>query len=133
MARAIGLLIAIISEMTLGIGGLIGRGIEAAILEWDRKSEFTADRAGLLAVQDSQVMLTLMMKFAGGKLFQRQQMSASEVLEQADLYEEVDISLLHRGYKAFLGAGESHSFTILRAPGIGNLFRTTPYHGIFVS
>ncbi|HKF36680.1 MAG TPA: M48 family metallopeptidase, partial [Ktedonobacteraceae bacterium] len=131
MARAIGLLIAIISEMTLGIGGLIGRGIEAAILEWDRKSEFTADRAGLLAVQDSQVMLTLMMKFAGGTLFQRDQMSASEFLKQADLYEEVDISMLDRVYKAFLVAGVSHPLTIVRAREIVNWSGTSEYNDIY--
>ncbi|MDQ6662321.1 MAG: M48 family metallopeptidase, partial [Chloroflexota bacterium] len=39
MARIISLLMAIISDMTLGIGRLVGRGLEAALLEWDRKSE----------------------------------------------------------------------------------------------
>jgi Zn-dependent protease with chaperone function len=131
MARAIGLLITIISDMTLGIGRLVGMGLEGALLEWDRKSEFTADRAGLLAVQDSQVMLTLMMKFAGGTLFQRDQMSASEFLKQADLYEEVDISLLDRVYKAFLVSGVSHPLTIVRAREIVNWSGTSEYNDIF--
>src|SRR6266567_3691771 len=124
------LLVTIISDMTLGIGRLVGMGIEAALLEWDRKSEFTADRAGLLAVQDSQVMLTLMMKFAGGTLFQRDQMSASEFLKQADLYEEVDISLLDRVYKSFLVAGVSHPLTIVRAREIVNWSGTSEYNDI---
>src|SRR5215472_8715449 len=131
MARGISLLISIISDMTLGIGRLVGMGLEAALLDWDRKSEFTADRAGLLAVQDSQVMLTLMMKFAGGTLFQRDQMSASEFLKQADLYEEVDISLLDRVYKALLVSGVNHPLTIVRAREIVNWSGTSEYNDIF--
>ncbi len=120
MARGISLLLSIISDMTLGIGRLVGFTLEAALLEWDRKSEFSADRAGLLVVQDSQVMLTLMMKFAGGTLFQRDQMSPSEFLKQADLYEEVDINLLDRIYKMLLVTAVNHPLTIVRAREIVN-------------
>jgi hypothetical protein len=49
------------SDMNLVIGRKVCRSLEGALLEWDRKSEFTADRAALLVVQDSIVMLTLMM------------------------------------------------------------------------
>ena len=92
MARSISLLLTLIGDMTLGLGRLVGMSLEAALLEWDRKAEFTADRAGALVAQDSQVMLSLMMKLAGGTLFQRDQMDANEFLKQADLYEEVDVN-----------------------------------------
>src|SRR6059058_829416 len=64
MARCISLLLTIIGDMTLGIGRLVRRALEATLLEWDRMSEFTADRSALMVVQDPQVMLSLMMKFA---------------------------------------------------------------------
>lgn len=115
MARCISLLLQIIGDMTLGLGRLIGRSLEAALLEWDRKSEFTADRASSLVVQDSQVMLTLMMKLAGGTLFQRDQMSAQEFLKQADLYQEVDVNLLDRMYKLLMVSAVSHPLIIVRA------------------
>src|SRR5215467_47301 len=38
MARVISLLLQILGEMTLGIGLIVGRTLEAALLEWDRKS-----------------------------------------------------------------------------------------------
>src|SRR6266849_640149 len=81
MALGITLLLTIIGDMTLGIGRLVGRTLEASLLEWYRMSEFTGDRAGLLVVQDPQVMLSLMMKFAGGTLFQRSQLDAQEFLK----------------------------------------------------
>lgn len=130
MARGISLLLSIISDMTLGIGRLVGFTLEAALLEWDRKSEFSADRAGLLVVQDSQVMLTLMMKFAGGTLFQRDQMSPSEFLKQADLYEEVDINLLDRIYKMLLVTAVNHPLTIVRAREIVNWSGSGEYNDI---
>lgn len=130
MARGISFLISIISDMTLGIGRLVGMGLEAALLEWDRKSEFSADRAALLVVQDAQVMLTLMMKFAGGTLFQRDQMSASEFLKQADLYEEVDINMLDRIYKMLLVSAVNHPLTIVRAREIVNWSGSPEYNDI---
>ncbi len=130
MARVISLLLTLIGDMTLGIGRLVGRTLEAALLEWDRKSEFSADRAALLVVQDPQVMLTLMMKLAGGTLFQRNQMSASEFLKQADLYEEVDANLLDRVYKTLLVTPLNHPLTIVRAKEIVNWAETREYKDI---
>ena len=115
IALCITLLLTIVGDMTLGIGRLIGRSIEAALLEWYRKSEFTADRSSLLVIQDPQVLLSLMMKFAGGTLFQRNQMNAQEFLKQADLYEEVDANILDRVYKMLLVMPVNHPLTIVRA------------------
>ncbi|QBD77754.1 peptidase M48 [Ktedonosporobacter rubrisoli] len=120
MARCISLLLTIVGDMTLGLGRLIGRTLEAALLEWDRKSEFTADRSALLVMQDPHVMLTLMMKLAGGTLFQRDQMNAQEFLKQADLYQDVDVNLLDRMYKLLLVTSVSHPLTIVRAREIMN-------------
>lgn len=120
MARSISVLLTILGEMTLGIGRLVSRALEATLLEWDRKSEFTADRSALMVVQDSQVMLTVMMKLAGGTLFQRDQLRASEFLKQADLYEEVDANVLDRLYKMMLIAPTTHPLIIVRAREIVN-------------
>ena len=115
MARAIGLLIQLISEMTLGIGRLVGLSLEAALLEWDRMAEFTADRASMLVVQNPQVLISLMMKLAGGTLFQRDQMNAAEFLQQAELYRAVDINMLDRLYKSMLVAPTTHPMLVVRA------------------
>ncbi|MGC4110192.1 MAG: M48 family metallopeptidase [Nocardioides sp.] len=48
------------------VGGLGLRMIEAGLLEWQRKSELSADRAGLLATQDPAVAYRALMKIASG-------------------------------------------------------------------
>jgi Zn-dependent protease with chaperone function len=115
MALSITLILTLIGDVTFGIGRVVGRSLEAALLEWYRMSEFTGDRAALLVVQDPQIMLSLMMKFAGGTLFQRNQLDTQEFLKQADLYEAVDANLLDRIYKMLLVAPVSHPLTIVRA------------------
>src|SRR5579883_1266367 len=108
MARGISLLLQLVGELTLGIGKLVGYSLEAALLEWDRMAEFTADRASLLVVQNSQVLVSLMMKLAGGTLFQRDEMNAAEFLQQAELYHSVDTNVLDRLYKGMLIAPTTH-------------------------
>lgn len=115
MARGISLLIQLIGDLTLGIGRLIGLSLEGALLEWDRMAEFTADRASLLVVQNPQVLISLMMKLAGGTLFQRDEMNASEFLQQAELYHAVDANVLDRLYKALLVAPTTHPMLVVRA------------------
>ncbi|HZU70738.1 MAG TPA: M48 family metallopeptidase [Ktedonobacteraceae bacterium] len=130
MARGISRGLSIIGDLTLGIGRLVGRTLEATLLEWDRKSEFTADRAALLVVQDPHVMLTLLMKFAGGSLFQRNEMNPQEFLKQADLYEEVDASMLNRIYKLMVVTAVNHPLTIVRAREILNWSDSREYKDI---
>jgi hypothetical protein len=122
--------LSVVGDFTLGIGRLVGRSLQGALLEWDRKSEFSADRASLLVVQDPQVMLSLMMKFAGGTLFERNQLDAQEFLKQANLYEEVDINVLDRIYKIMLVTAVNHPLTIVRAREIMNWSDSREYKDI---
>jgi len=114
MARAISVLLQIVGDLTMGLGRLVGMSLEATLLEWSRMAEFSADRASLLVVQDPQIVLSLMMKLAGGTLFQRNQMNATEFLQQAELYRAVDINLLDRLYKALLVAPTTHPMLVIR-------------------
>lgn len=49
----------------MGILGSLASPLEVAIYYWNRMSEFTADRAGLLANQDLDACLSAIMKMAG--------------------------------------------------------------------
>jgi Zn-dependent protease with chaperone function len=51
---------------SIPLGGLGIRVIIAALFEWSRKAELSADRAGLLGVQDPAVALRVHMKLASG-------------------------------------------------------------------
>ncbi len=69
----------------LPVGALALRGIIAAMLEWWRKAELSADRAGLLAGQDPAAATRLLMKLAGGG--DLGQIDTTAFLEQAAEYE----------------------------------------------
>jgi len=69
----------------LPVGSVVLRGIIAALLEWWRKAELSADRAGLLAGQDPAAALRLAMKVAGGG--DLSEVDTAAFLEQAAEYE----------------------------------------------
>jgi len=67
-------------------GGMIALiGIRLALLEWSRKAELSADRAGLLVSQDPAVSYKVDMKLAGGRL--GEEMNVDEFFKQAEEYE----------------------------------------------
>ncbi|MGC5020589.1 M48 family metallopeptidase [Micromonospora sp. DT47] len=68
----------------LPVGAIALRAIIAAMLEWWRKAELSADRAGLLAGQDPAAALRLLMKLAGGG--DLTQTDTAAFLEQAAEY-----------------------------------------------
>ena len=74
-------------DVFLGIpGGAIALfGIRAALLEWSRKAELSADRAGLLVTQDLETAMRVDMKLAGGK--QAGELPIEGILKQAEEYE----------------------------------------------
>ncbi|MSQ04251.1 MAG: M48 family peptidase [Myxococcales bacterium] len=78
----------ILLQMSLGRMGLPGLAIMAIVAglkEWDRKSELSSDRAGLLCVQDADTAYRILMKMADGP--QIHQMDHKEFEKQADEYE----------------------------------------------
>ncbi len=59
---------------------------QLALLEWHRKSEFSADRAGLLVAQDLNTVMSTEMKLAGGKAY-GDTLRVEEFIHQAEQYE----------------------------------------------
>lgn len=93
------------------LGGISLMAIIAALREWDRKSELSADRAGLLVVQDPQVSYTLLMKMAGGSRVE--QMDTNEFFLQAAEYGKGG-SMADSIYKLLNLLWQSHPFPVLR-------------------
>lgn len=95
-------------------GGALGiRVIIAALFEWSRKAELSADRAGLLATQDPAVAFRVHMKLASGSgdLSELDQTSffaqGQEYLEAGDLRDSV--------LKALIVERSTHPFAVVRA------------------
>lgn len=93
--------------------GYIGiRAIVAALEEWERKSELSADRAGLLAGQDPDAARRALMKTAGGSRLA--EMSTEAFLAQAREYDSADGDVLNGVYKLLALQGTSHPFAVVR-------------------
>ena len=93
------------------VGSLGLRAIMAALYEWSRKSELSADRAGLLATQDPATAFRVHMKLAsGGHL---DDLDATSFFAQGQEYEDSDLrdSVL----KLLLVENRSHPFLVVRA------------------
>jgi Zn-dependent protease with chaperone function len=96
----------------LPVGALVLRGIIAAMMEWWRKAELSADRAGLLATQDPAAGLRLLMKLAGGG--DLSQIDTAAFLEQAAEYAGGG-DLRDSLHKLRMTAWSSHPVPVARA------------------
>ncbi|MGY2701386.1 MULTISPECIES: M48 family metallopeptidase [unclassified Nocardioides] len=92
-------------------GGLGLRAIMAALYEWSRKAELSADRAGLLATQDPATAFRVHMQLAsGGHL---DDLDTTSFFAQGQEYDDADLrdSVL----KLLLIENRSHPFAVVRA------------------
>lgn len=86
--------------------------IKLALLEWYRKSELSADRAGLLASQDQSAALRVFLKLAGGGNMGEMDLDAYR--EQAREYKETG-GPVDTIYKILNTLDATHPFNTLRA------------------
>ncbi len=93
------------------VGGLVYLPILLALKEWDRKSELSADRAGLLVSQQDIPNYQLLMKMAGGSSIG--EMSVNDFFAQAADYEK-DNGALESFYKLLNVMNASHPFAVIR-------------------
>lgn len=100
-----------LAGMGFPIVGLAARGILVGLLEWSRKSELSCDRAGLLTVQDPQVVMRTMLKMAGGGDIE--QMSVDEFVKQAEEYRDGG-DVADQVFKILNLMGTTHPFWVLR-------------------
>lgn len=94
------------------LGNIAVMAIVTALREWFRKSELSADRAGLLAGQDLQASMRGLMKLAGGNHLH--QMNVEAFLAQAEEYERGG-DLRDSVLKIMNVLPRSHPFATVRA------------------
>jgi Zn-dependent protease with chaperone function len=94
------------------VGGLGARAIMAALYEWSRKAELSADRAGLLATQDPATAFRVHMKLAsGGHLAD---LDTTSFFAQGQEYEDAG-DLRDSVLKLLLVEAQTHPFAVVRA------------------
>lgn len=114
----------------LPIVNLLSQALRYALFDWYRKSELTADRAGLLVAQDAAVSVSTLLKLAGGPRGRIDEESRTEFLKQADDYEDMDASLLNILYKFEMTRFQTHPFPAVRAREISQWAGSAEYRAI---
>lgn len=98
-----------LASIGIPLGGLALFGIRTALLEWDRKSELSCDRAALLSVQDPRLCYSVHMKLAGGS----GELDIDAFIEQAEEYERAG-SVVDGMFKLLNLVGSTHPFHVTR-------------------
>lgn len=114
-------------------GSVLIAPIIYSLMYWYRMSEFTADRAGLLACQDIDVALGAIIKMSGlpSKYFEH--MNREAFLEQAREFEKEFNALSDKAIKAISIMDETHPWTILRAAELIKWYESDEYRQILDS
>lgn len=105
------LLRASVSAVNLPLTAIVLAGVVYALREWDRKSELSADRAGLLAVQNPETSYTILVKMAGAKRVE--DIDLNEFFAQAADYRDGG-SFADGVYKIINTLDQTHPFPVLR-------------------
>ena len=96
-------------------GSVIAQSLQAQMLEWLRCAEFTCDRAALLATQNPKVVMSVLMKLAGGSPTLAPQLNLDAFIAQARAYDAVSDTDLGQMLKQAQTAQLTHPVPVLRA------------------
>ncbi|WP_026135002.1 M48 family metallopeptidase [Scytonema hofmannii] len=97
------------------VGAVLAQAIQAQLLEWIRCAEFTCDRAALLATQNPRVVMSVLMKLAGGSPTLAPQLNLDAFIAQARAYDEISKTELGEMVKATRTSQLTHPVPVLRA------------------
>jgi Zn-dependent protease with chaperone function len=96
-------------------GTLIAQTIQTQLMEWVRCAEFTCDRAALLATQNPQAVMSVLMKLAGGSPILAPQLNLDAFIAQARAYDDISKNEIGEIVKATRTAQLTHPVPVLRA------------------
>lgn len=99
-------------------GVILAQSLQDQMLEWIRCAEFSCDRAALLAVQEPKVVMSVLMKLAGGSPTLASQLNLDAFIQQARAYEQMSDSQLGELLKTAQTQQLSHPVPVLRAQAI---------------
>ena len=80
---------------------MIAQSLQEQMLQWVRCAEFSCDRAALLANQDPKIILSVLMKLAGGYPSLALQLNLEAFIEQARAYDMISEDSLGGTLKTF--------------------------------
>lgn len=97
------------------VGAVLAQAIQSQLLAWVRCAEFSCDRAALLATQNPKVVMSVLMKLAGGSPSLSSQLNLDAFIDQARAYDDISKTELGEMVKSARTAELSHPVPVLRS------------------
>ena len=114
-----------------GVGEALFLSVQLALLEWNRKAEFSCDRAALLAVQDAAPVQSMLGKLAGYSHEKEIPINIDALVEQADQFDEIGAdSLFEKALKLYVLMDQTHPYPVVRVREIGQWAKSSQYEAI---
>ena len=113
---------------SIPFGSIAAAPLQYALYYWDRMSEFTADRAGLLACQDRDAAIRAFMKMAGMPIKEFDNMDYQTFIQQATEFKQLDYNAMNKVIKFISIADASHPWTVMRAAELLNWINSGEYN-----
>lgn len=111
-------------------GTILAQSLQEQMLQWVRCAEFSCDRAALLAIQDPKVVMSVLMKLAGGSPTLAPQLNLDAFIEQAKAYDSVSAGSLGEMLQVAQTAQLTHPVPVIRAREIDRWASSAEYQAI---
>lgn len=112
---------------SIPLGNLAAAPIQYALYYWDRMSEFTADRAGLLCCQNKDAAIRAFMKMAGTPIKEFNSLNYETFIQQATDFKQLDYDAMSKVIKFISIMDASHPWTVMRAAELLNWINSGDY------
>lgn len=111
-------------------GTMLARSLQERMLAWVRCAEFSCDRAALLAVQDQKIVMSVLMKLAGGSPSLAPLLNLEAFIDQAKSYDAVSASEIGEMLKGLQTQQLTHPLPVLRAREIDRWASSPDYQNL---
>jgi len=121
----------LIKQVMPVVGNFLSIGLQLAILDWNRKAEFSCDRAALLATQEVDVVASALGKLAGFSKRYSEEFNVDEIEVQAESYHELgDDSMITKVLKLYSMIQNTHPYPVVRVKEIRHWVNSPEYTNI---
>lgn len=111
-------------------GTILAQSLQEQMMQWIRCAEFSCDRAALLAVQEPRVIMSVLMKLAGGSPTLAPQLNLDAFIEQAKSYDDIAKNSLGEMLQTAQTAQLTHPVPVIRAREIQRWASSAQYQTI---
>lgn len=111
-------------------GTVLAQSLQDQMLQWVRCAEFSCDRAALLATQDPKIVMSVLMKLAGGSPSISPQLNIDAFIEQAKAYDSIGTDSMGEMLQAAQTAQLTHPVPVIRAREIDRWSSSAEYQSI---